>query len=236
MTDEQKRNVGIGLGVVAVLLLALIIVVVIGRVSTDKRIAAIETAGYAKAADIPPLPDLSQYAKKSEMAGLVNQDQAKAIAQQVVSDTLKVLDVGQSTQTVTGPVTGAAVLTPTMGVTLTVGVTQTWPAGWPRTAEEFLAMVTTGQPASDGSWMPVELGEISHPVGEPFAWRIAREKNLEGKIIPFWIRNPTSVLQDGWMHDPADRAKYGRKEPVTATGSGIPAGWFGLAEGATFRP
>ena len=37
------------------------------------------------------------------------------------------------------------------------------------------------------------------------------------------------------MHSLADRQKSGRRAPVTALGSGMPAGYLGLMEGLTFR-
>lgn len=107
---------------------------------------------------------------------------------------------------------------------------------WPQSAEKFVSWATEGQPESDGSWMPIELEEVHRAVGEVKSWVVAREKDREGRIIPFWVRNPTDTMQDGWMHNKLDRDTLGRKEPESARGSGIPAGWSGLAQGMTFRP
>lgn len=129
-----------------------------------------------------------------------------------------------------------ATVTPTITKTAVVTTTAVAVTNWPTTAQEFLSWVTKGQPAPDGSWLPIELVEVHRPVGEPNSWAVAREKDLNGNIVPFWVRNPTNELQDGWMHNKLDRDNLGRKEPESARGSGIPAGWSGLVQGATFRP
>jgi hypothetical protein len=107
---------------------------------------------------------------------------------------------------------------------------------WPATAEEFLLWITQAQPDADGAWIPVELAEIHRPPGETNSWAVAREKDLQGHIVPFWVFNPTGCFQDGWMHNEADREQYGRSFPDTALGSGVPEDWSGLVEGITFRP
>lgn len=123
--------------------------------------------------------------------------------------------------------------TPQLGSGTTL--TTTVPAGWPTTREEFLSWVTQGQPAPEG-WMPIEVGEIHTCPGETYCWSVTREKDLNAYIVPFWVRNPTSCLQDGWMAEKSARDQLGRRSPATALGSGIPTGWQGLAQGATFRP
>jgi len=122
--------------------------------------------------------------------------------------------------------------------TVTPPTHETTLVGWPASPEEFFSWVTEGQPSPppDESWMPIELGEIHNCVGEDTCWAVAREKDLQAHIVPFWVRNPTSCMQDGWMESPDERAQLGRTSPPSAVGSGIPAQWSGLAQGTTFRP
>ena len=72
-------------------------------------------------------------------------------------------------------------------------------ASWPTTAEQFLSWVTEGQPAPDGSWRPIEVEEIYHPVDEPNAWAVNRKPVLQGGSWPFWAHNFSGCKQDGWM-------------------------------------
>ena len=107
---------------------------------------------------------------------------------------------------------------------------------WPQTAQEFLEWVTEDQPPLSTGWLPLEVGEIHRPVGEPNAWAVGREKNMSGNIVSFYAWNQSPCMQDGWMSMAHDRANLGRKQPVTALGSGIPADWKGPVQGLTFRP
>lgn len=113
------------------------------------------------------------------------------------------------------------------------------PASWPATAEEFLKLILEGQSASDGTWIPLALSEVHRAPDEPCSWAAKREKDLQGKIIPFWMTTKhftACVIHDGWMHSPAERARLGRKTPATALGSGVPPNWNGLVEGVKITP
>jgi len=116
---------------------------------------------------------------------------------------------------------GQSMTIPVAPVTATVST-----SGWPRTAAEFLALTTAGQPAApdDRSWIPIQIGEIHRPVGESNAWAVTREKNKEGLIIPFWVRNYSGRAQDGYC---MVGGKYA---------TGTPANFAGLSQGVTFRP
>lgn len=106
------------------------------------------------------------------------------------------------------------------------------PAG--ATAEEVANNLNSDQ--CEGDWVPVQEGEVHRPVGEPNAFAFTREKDLNGDIIPACVEQDTGCLQDGWMHIRSDRDAYGRTEPVTALGSGIPSGKPVLVDGITLRP
>lgn len=106
--------------------------------------------------------------------------------------------------------------------------------GFPQTAAEFWTLVY--RPCPTGiTCLDLEVGEVSQCPGETMCWRAPREKDMNAFIMPFMGFNQTSCVQDGWMHSPVDRATLGRQAPVTAKGSGVPAGYVGLLEGITFR-
>lgn len=127
-----------------------------------------------------------------------------------------VLNVGQVLVVPAAIVTAAA---PVAGTAPVVSI-----SSWPATAEQFLALATQGQPSSDGSWLPIEIGEIHRAPKEPNSWAVAREKNKNGDIIPFWINNFSGRDQDGYC---LVSGKYT---------TGTPAGFQGLSQGVTFRP
>lgn len=108
-------------------------------------------------------------------------------------------------------------------------------SGFPTTAEEFWAMIYVPCPAGT-LCLNLEVNEVSQCPGESHCWRAPREKDMNAVITPYMGRNPSTCVQDGWMHSSADRAALGRKAPPTAVGSGVPEGYQGLIEGITFRP
>lgn len=109
------------------------------------------------------------------------------------------------------------------------------PAGFPATAEEFLALI--GVPCgSELNCLDLTVEEISACPGEVgTCWRALREKDENAVIVPFMATNPSSCMQDGYMDSVDDRVNLGRKEPPTAVGSGVPAGYTGLLQGFTYR-
>ncbi len=127
-------------------------------------------------------------------------------------------------QVLTIPATGATPIA--SAPTVSVASVTTTVAGWPTTAQEFLALATQGQPTppTDGSWLPIELGEIHRAPKEPNSWAVTREKDKNGNIIPFWVRNFTGRAQDGYCDFDGD-GKYSTGTPASA----------GMCQGVTFR-
>lgn len=107
---------------------------------------------------------------------------------------------------------------------------------FPQTSEEAFAQVYRSCEGAPGC-LDLEVQEPHKCPGENNCWVIGpREKNMEAVILAYMGTNPTSCLQDGWLHNPADRQRYGRQEPASAKGSGVPAGFVGMIEGMTLRP
>lgn len=102
--------------------------------------------------------------------------------------------------------------------------------------EAFIAAVALPCPDDAESCIPLTARELSFCPDEENCIRALREKDEFAVIIPYFGQNPTSCMQDGWMHSPEDRAALGRTSPPEAVGSGVPAGYVGLIEGMTLRP